>query len=211
MFIKLGGVRGSGKSTVSQHFVSILQNNGYNAEHVYGSKMMADILGVPVRELGQCSEADRKSARIQAYNELYARDLRTPGIRVRDGHFAIVSKTPAGLTVNQVDLLPQDRGQLRAIYVLNPPIETLLDRRHADFDHRNDRYLDSRTIATEQRLELAIASAQADELGVPFRILEDTLPPEEISRKLFDNFQEDIPLRDREPCLRQEGSKKEWL
>lgn len=193
MFIKIGGVRGSGKTTVTPDFVSLLDSFGYQTERVYGAKLMADHLGITVDGLDDCTERVRKEARVHVYTKLYAQDWIEPALRVRDGHFALVHRTPTGLEINISDLIPEDYRQLRAIYILQPPEEIILARRVLDTSLRGDRNLvDKDLLSLELYWERKIAQEQADELGLTPHFFDNLGTPQETSQQMLRQLQNDL-------------------
>lgn len=193
VFIKIGGVRGSGKTTVTPDFVSLLDSLGYQTERVYGAKLMADYLGTTVDGLDNCTESDRKRARVHVYTKLYAQDRMEPALRVRDGHFALVHRTPPGLEVNVSDLIPEDHQQLRAIYVLQPPEEIILTRRVLDTNLRGDRNLADRDLLCHELYwEQKVAREQADKLGLTTHFFDNLGTPRETSQQMLRQLQNDL-------------------
>jgi adenylate kinase len=194
MFIKISGIRGSGKTTITPLFVSLLEEYGYLAERVYGAKMMADFLGISVEELSHTSEEKRKKARVMVYEKLYQEDLLNPKIRVRDGHFALVKKRTNGqIEVNISDPIRGDKSQLKAIYLLEPPIAVLLARRQLDLDKRADRNVaDLALLEQELYWERLIAKKQAQEIGIPLHIFDNLSTPEQTCQKLWQQLQLDL-------------------
>lgn len=174
MFVKIAGVRGSGKTTVTAEMHSLFTSQGIRSQTIKGSELMARYLGIDPNELPQVPERDIILARNAVYRGLYANDLVDPKrtVRFRDGHCAIVMRGAYGdISVREVPLVDGDTQQLRAICLLDPDVRTILTRRQGDIYRRPERNItDVGYLFAELEYERDAALRQADTLGIPLYV-----------------------------------------
>jgi adenylate kinase len=195
MFIKIGGVSGSGKTTVVPLFVSRLEELGYRTERIKGGEIMAASLGLsdPHELDNMHPEEVLKKVRIEAYLQLYQKDRKEiPTIRVRDGHYTVVQRDELGsISINQVDLMPGDFTQMGALFILEPSREIIVARRVLDAIDRIDRNIDDLVLLDdEMRLERQTAEKQAASLGIGLNIFENETDPNQTCYLMCQALQE---------------------
>lgn|GEM_PF-3962883 len=173
MFVKIGGVSGSGKSSTIPLVADYLQRKGYKTEIVKGSALMAAYLGVEEYELQFCSEEERVRARQNVYTDLYKKDREDPKIRLRDGHFAFVKVNGTeSVSVSKAHILPGDLSQLKAIFVLDAPADIVSRRRREDKTRSDRTIVDAFDIDVEEFYEREEGRLQALQLGIPFFLVD---------------------------------------
>lgn len=171
MIIKIGGVRGVGKTTLIQSCVNILTSRGYHAERLYPKERMEAVLGVGSNQLDFCSKDDIFVARQVVYRLLCEEANQTPIMWLQDSHFAFVDE---GDGITSIDPLSTDRSILGGILLVNASARTVVQRRMADSARRPDRnVLNELQVAKELWCEYKTAYTQATQLNIPFRIIDN--------------------------------------
>lgn len=170
MFVKIGGVPASGKTTIAKLLVDVLRVQGYDADEIHGGDIMAEILGVSMNELHKLPEAVRNSVRPEMYRRMYEEDLRNPSkIWIRDAHFCLYEPLLGSFTI--CPLQKGDRQQMKAMFILHVSPEEIRKRRLLEKNPRSDRALDLGIIQKEIEQEIDIAKKQALELSIPLVII----------------------------------------
>lgn len=171
MFVKIVGVRGSGKTTVTAEMQHTLNFQGINSQIIKGSDLMAKYLGIDPHKLSTVPKRERMRVRKIIYKGLYAYDLLDPNptVRLRDGHSAIVERDAyGGIQVSEVSLVEGDATQLKAICLLDPSLPLILHRRRVDLKMRPERNVfDLEMLRAEWDHERRIAARQAAKLDIP--------------------------------------------
>lgn len=172
MFVKIGGIQGTGKTTITRLTVAKLQELGVEADIIHGAEIMSQIMGVTIEELRKMSDNLKIKAREEMFQQIYAEDRKNIGrIILRDAHFSFFDKT-----LNQFVIVPyrkEDRQQMKAMVVLDIPVEEVINRRKLEINQRNDRVLDVTIIEREREIELDTARKQAGQLGIPILIIDN--------------------------------------
>ncbi len=178
MFITVGGIPGSGKTTITNEIVRIGTSLGLPITRVKGSDIMCKIAGVKnVDQLRSLPEDVRSKIRPKMFEYMYEEDKSDPTtIRVRDMHYSF----PDG-SGGYVALAPQrgDTDQLLMMVLLNPSPEVLLDRRVSDQVIRDDRNRNLPIIYEELEFEKRTAVSNAEIIGVPLFICENNTSPDQ--------------------------------
>lgn len=176
MFILVGGVPGSGKTTITSEIVNAGQKMGLSICRVKGSDLMCQLAGVNnVDELRSLPEEYRSSLRPEMYRLMYKQDKEDPStIRVRDMHFSL--RDGNGIFV-PLPVQDADREQLAMMVLLNPKPDLLLDRRMKDSAHRSDRAMCLDDVHKEIRFEMETALNNSRTVGVPICILDNETTP----------------------------------
>ena len=189
MFVKIVGVRGSGKSTVTAEMQRLFVSQGIDTQMIKGSELMARYLGIDPTELSRVPERDRIRARQAVYKGLYAYDLLDPSpkVRLRDGHSTIVQRDAYGdIRVSEVALVDGDANQLKAICLLDPSLPVILHRRRLDLKIRPERnVVDLELLRSEWDYERRIATRQAAKLDIPLYSIENERTVQETSKTLI--------------------------
>lgn len=196
MFVKIAGVRGSGKTTITAEMQRQLTLQGINTQVIKGSELMAKYLGIDSKDLSRVPERDRITARQAIYRGLYAYDLidPQPTVRLRDGHCAVVERDLyGGLYTSEVKLVDGDAAQLKAICLLDPQLDLIIRRRLQDREKRPERNLyDLGLLREEWNQERYIAVKQALKLDIPLYTVANDGDITQTSKQLLDWMHKDL-------------------
>ncbi|MBN1168552.1 AAA family ATPase [Candidatus Woesebacteria bacterium] len=170
-FIRVGGPKGVGKSTIIKEIVGASERLGLPVQKVKGGDHLLDILGVSsYDELRMLPEEVREAARPEMYRRMYEEDRGDPDtIRLRDAHYVMWGKNNDGIVC---PTQPEDKEQMLAMVCLTAPLDVIYQRRV--FDGREDRHFDENLIKIEIETELEIARCQSREIGCPLVVIENT-------------------------------------
>jgi adenylate kinase len=195
MFVKICGVHGVGKTTISEMMIKNLTKRGFDADRVHGADIMARILGISVDELRVLSDDQKVQARELMFREIYKNDHLYPDrIILRDAHFSL--RDVKGKKIRSIPLVDEDREHLKAIVVLTAPKDEILKRRQADI--RVDRSLNIEEINEEIQEETKIAREQAQKFGIPlFEVKNFGVLPDRVADKIVDLLVENSVLPER--------------
>ncbi len=168
MFIRIGGVCGSGKTTLVSALANIAKDLRLPIQAVKGGDILLQLAGVSTYdELRALPEDIRASLRPEMYRYMYEIDRRTPNIlRLRDAHFTLIENEQ----VVQCPCVAEDRTQMYALVLLTASPETILGRRLCD-TNRPDRNLELRHIREELEIEASEAHRQSEATGLPLKII----------------------------------------
>ncbi|MDP2641462.1 MAG: hypothetical protein Q8P39_02895 [Candidatus Yanofskybacteria bacterium] len=175
MLVRVGGVPGVGKTIVIERAVDLSPKSGVIIERARTKEVLCELAGVStVEEYRTLPLNFRKSLYPEMDRRLYAEDQENPAtVRLYDGHFYFFDPETGGYQTRTV--YPEDKLQLMAIIVLavaNP--ETLFRRRIQDQSFRLDRQqISLELLRKEQEMEVKTAATQAEQLGIPFRVLQN--------------------------------------
>ena len=183
MFIKIGGVPASGKTTIASTLTNCLKERGINTVRIHGADLMARVLGVDIKDLRSMTEEQKLLARKEMYNLMYEEDRRSPTImRIRDAHFCLFD---GGNSYSISPIQEGDQTQMKAFVVLEALPPEILRRRIAEHKTRADRVLDLERVQLELRLEREVANAQAEVLGIPLIVVQNYgRAPKEICQEI---------------------------
>lgn len=173
MFIKIGGIQGAGKTTITQLLLGKLRGLGIEADIVHGGDIMAQILGITVDELRFMPEYLKADAREKMFRFVYAEDRQNPHrVILRDAHFSFLDKVSGQFVI--VPYRKEDYQQMRAMVVLDVPVEEIIRRRSLEIQKRTDRVLDPDMVLKEKNTEIITARIQARDLGIPLMIINNS-------------------------------------
>jgi adenylate kinase len=162
--IRVGGVYGVGKTTVIDRSLEILADtHNVQIPKIKGSEIMAKILGIHHDLLPEQPEESRKLAREMMYEEI----ARMPD-GIRDGHFAVVTERGD----YEFPRSPVDHFCVGALIIVTANAEVVAARRAAL--GRIHRSTDLDDIRRHQRVEADAGAGLAEELGVPYYIVDNS-------------------------------------
>lgn len=167
MFIYVGGVPGSGKTSLIVACVKLAREKGLLWEHTVGTPIMCELAGVKtVAELRQLPENTRSKLRPLMNERIYGDDRKDPAtVRICDGHFCFFDVQ--GNEHGTRSIQPGDPEQMKGFIIIQASPDTILHRRLSDKSQRSDRQLSTTFIEKELELEEQIASQQAEEQNIP--------------------------------------------
>ncbi len=171
MLVRVGGVPGVGKTTVIHEVQEIARIEGFQLEIAKTRETLCELAGVKtVEEYRALPEQTRSNLYPEMDRRVYESDRQDPSIiRLYDGHFWFFH-SQGGLYRARI-IHPGDDKQLLAIAVIVADPEVVYNRRLKDLAIRSDRHWVERDgLDWEQRMEVAVASTQAAQLGIPVRI-----------------------------------------
>ena len=171
MFIYVGGVPAVGKTSIIKAVEELAYKQGVSIERTVGTDIMCELAGVStVDELRRLPEKTRREFRPEMNRRIYEQDRLDPlTIRVCDGHFCFLDVK--GEEYGERQIQPWDKEQMKAFVLVLANPQTILQRRVGDGTERPDRQRDLEFVKREQRLEVRIATHQAQELAIPMGFL----------------------------------------
>lgn len=187
MFVHLGGVPGSGKTTLTNTVEQLAERESFPLQRLTGGEILCELAGVDsMAELRALPESVRATLRPEMYRWLYAEDRADPRtVRLGDGHFVLFEVKGQRYGVRQIQ--PGDAEQTLAMVVITADPETVLSRRRDDVGSRQDRQFSLDAIRREQKLELEVAKSQAEQLQVALEIVPN--PDGSIDRTSLDLYE----------------------
>lgn len=173
MFVYVGGVPGSGKTSLISACTYIAITKGLAWEHTVGTLIMCELAGVAtVEELRRLPESARSALRPIMNERIYYQDRLDPyTVRICDGHFYFYDVT--GNEHGTRSIQPGDPEQMKGFILIKASSKNILERRIRDKSHRSDRQLNKELIQQEIKMEEAIAKQQAEKLNIPLLFVEN--------------------------------------
>jgi adenylate kinase len=185
MMICIGGISGTGKSSIIKELLLKMHTAGYKTEIIRGLPIMCKLAGGisedEFRRLPDNIRAQYRPAMQEYIYELDKRDSDT--IRIWDGHFAFFEVKGTGYSVRKVR--DEDFKQMKLLVVIEATIESILERRKKDYQDRSDRAVDLDVISEQLIIEKVEATKQGEELKIPVVFIENNGILEGAVDKLF--------------------------
>jgi len=169
VFIYIGGVPASGKTTVIKLLEKKALREKIKVEKMIGLPILCDLADVKTEdELRKLSEERRKKLRPLMYGIIRSRMRQKPDtLWIFDGHFCYFDLDGRKFGVRPIQ--SWDRELMIGIVVLTAQPKTILKRREKD--ERIDRKLDIDFIREEIKKETRIAQSQASKLKKPIKFI----------------------------------------
>lgn len=167
MMICIGGISGTGKSSIISKLVLKMKSDGYNVEMVRGLPIMCKLAGgISEDDFRRLPDIERAKFRPAMQEVIYGEDKKDPEtIRIWDGHFAFFGLDGIGYSIRKVR--NEDFEQMKLLVVVDATPESVLERRIKDGTKRLDRIKDLDIIKRQLKIEEEVAGRQAKELKIP--------------------------------------------
>lgn len=176
MLVYVGGVPGSGKTSIIRATEKLAHIQGIKVCRTIGTDIMCELAGVSsVKELRQLPEEIRKSLRPEMNRRVYELDRNDPStIRLCDGHYCFFDVE--GKSYGKREIQPWDQDQLKAMILVFARPQTILTRRTLEQQIRPDRQITLQSIMRELQLEAKTAFEQTNTLLIPLKLLKNDSP-----------------------------------
>lgn len=171
MFVYVGGIPGVGKTTVIQKTVELARGNNFSLQSLNEKQILYQITGVKsLEEYAQLPREIRAEARRRIVAHLYEMDKEDPTtLRIRDDHFTAPNEDDS-YWVRQLE--DTDKIHMLAFVVIVAEPEIILLRRITrNFIPIDSNFFKLDAIVQHQKLEIQVASLQAEQLQIPLKIL----------------------------------------